>query len=1816
MPTEDFSISFEDLVNASPTPDTQDQSISFDDVVSVKGDNKTEESEPISFGSVVDEFSLDDPETLYNAIKRNPGQNYTDEQIDAYLTFASKKEFKPGKVLSSFTQGIGPAVLELGKGAYDILKQGYNLVAANRYSEKSKIMKEMGLTALEGAARGAYDLGMIGKIIGLNNSLHKTDYSQASPTSYSMGGHSQGTKQISYADFNEEDKSKVRRKFRDLNKILADRQAYTEGEQTIIGDVGIAASRSPESIEDAIEQADIIAGMIPPRAAETYSMLLGIEGAVPYVVGKLGVKPLQLGVAKGLLAGGEEVTSIVSDATRAIQKGVDNLRKPLPEGVTAGARLTDAPGAVSQVSQGLSSTLGAARRQLDNTSEPNIFMAMSRDVEFIRNNPTLAETARFLGHGVYNDFGVLSDLANRSRPLGRLMLSGTVGGTRSAIGGSIIALPTFDEEMIGQQMAASFATGFGFGGVGGALLHSKKRIDSLADDFMNAIGEENQTIIRTRMESGDEEVKLGKGDLARAQTALNFVRRVTNATAGDTDIDVVFWDGNNIEAVQKYLHENGVDQALKLDEVSENYGNQFENADADKQFSHVRGFQILNTRRAGAKPVLVYNLKTMTGSTMMHEIVHGMKRLDLYKGHFSEIESVAFDSSARDGDEPTKGLISDDELFEFYEQMLQRADPETAERIRQDDKELATKATPGTPQENAGYWVKTRMREEVLADMFESFLYDKEPLYITRAGLPENSGRMRKMFAPVARMMSLFIQKTTPEGFLSRQGYRRKGSQDPLAYDSPALEHAMNGLINYQNRLLVDEGKLVRGQVSEEPLGEVFKRTQIKKGTALAKSMESSLLVKHDTDGKAMYDSEGNIMLEDSQKIIRKKEKERANFFTDTFTSQYYVDDPNTKGKSALRYRPDDDAISGDYISDDAMEKLRNAPPSVMPKALLENLEILNDAAKTGRPVEMDYNARLYVNKKGRKTQRAQYSSKLGSSIRLVVPYSFYVSKTGGNLLVNNLELSHLNSKYNRIMGDPVRSKNITSLWGNSRKDFDRDLVKYFGNILDPGEPGPTGVGLGKDLDPDASIARKKANVLSAFLGFTKKDIDFKGNPVDQQNLLDQMNPERQDNLVHSRRLDAVNSVRLTDLERMPLSVSGRRMIQKNYDPGRLQQAYDEALEQDRNDPNLGEKGEQKARGIVRRLAESMGYTIPAFHGTQRIDRIGNKFLSSRATSGPMAFFTSSPEIAKNYSTSKSDTSIKEIPDWVDQFLVKSKGKMVPLTRMFDAFDRKLADNLSKVSMDEDGNIVMGDGIGGDWGYYMRDNGNNALKAAADVWLNSGYIYGEEAKFTDVLKTAGFKGEVIWDDPYAQKSGVVEAYLRLTNPIDVTKMSQADYDYLIRSVKGKRAKPRKGGADHWDKNDVSGEQFAERLKNDREDGTTWAWTAIPDFVTQALKERGYDGIIDTGGKGGGQKHEVYIPFYPSQIKSAQTVTRDKRGNIVPLLERFDQSTSDIRFDPGNNSSNQKGFWYNETDDQPAKQPSKETTQAFRWKQVAEELERRKSDEADAGSVEELVFGGREFDRSWFSPVDNMGEAAARMDAQDGHLLDWSQQNGYYIPKEDFEYAISTSSKGTLAGKEHRVFLTPDGNSVIKVTHNDQYGKPFKTASQYLQQMDDYNSVVSPDMQRTFIGITEVRPGVPAIVTGQSFVTGSKIVDEQIGGYMEKEGFEQLGSLYVYQHPSGIRIYDLHHENAVIGDDGKIKPYDIWVDIPRGDEIQKRFKPTRTMDEGKVKVYQNQEGYQAIEQEDGSVKIYEPTGEELSELFSNIIEAESHLLQVA
>ena len=82
------------------------------------------------------------------------------------------------------------------------------------------------------------------------------------------------------------------------------------------------------------------------------------------------------------------------------------------------------------------------------------------------------------------------------------------------------------------------------------------------------------------------------------------------------------------------------------------------------------------------------------------------------------------------------------------------------------------------------------------------------------------------------------------------------------------------------------------------------------------------------------------------------------------------------------------------------------------------------------------------------------------------------------------------------------------------------------------------------------------------------------------------------------------------------------------------------------------------------------------------------------------------------------------------------------------------------------------------------------------------------------------------------------------------------------------------------------------------------WASIEDFrrlaesnspeaseeFTQMLKEEGYDGVYYNG-----DGNEEWVAFYPNQIKSADPVTYDDKGNVIPLSERFNPEKEDIRF---------------------------------------------------------------------------------------------------------------------------------------------------------------------------------------------------------------------------------------------------------------------------------------------------------------------------------
>lgn len=72
--------------------------------------------------------------------------------------------------------------------------------------------------------------------------------------------------------------------------------------------------------------------------------------------------------------------------------------------------------------------------------------------------------------------------------------------------------------------------------------------------------------------------------------------------------------------------------------------------------------------------------------------------------------------------------------------------------------------------------------------------------------------------------------------------------------------------------------------------------------------------------------------------------------------------------------------------------------------------------------------------------------------------------------------------------------------------------------------------------------------------------------------------------------------------------------------------------------------------------------------------------------------------------------------------------------------------------------------------------------------------------------------------------------------------------------------------------------------------------------TKFLQEKGYNGIVYTSYNYDTQKSgKCYVVFDSNQIKSADPVTYDDNGNVIPLSERFNPENEDIRYSLRNNN---------------------------------------------------------------------------------------------------------------------------------------------------------------------------------------------------------------------------------------------------------------------------------------------------------------------------
>lgn len=189
-------------------------------------------------------------------------------------------------------------------------------------------------------------------------------------------------------------------------------------------------------------------------------------------------------------------------------------------------------------------------------------------------------------------------------------------------------------------------------------------------------------------------------------------------------------------------------------------------------------------------------------------------------------------------------------------------------------------------------------------------------------------------------------------------------------------------------------------------------------------------------------------------------------------------------------------------------------------------------------------------------------------------------------------------------------------------------------------------------------------------------------------------------------------------------------------------------------------------------------------------------------------------------------------------------------------------------------------GTDGDfWTFSLRNRGKNG------EMLGVGYYFAEHE--ADAANYARGGGKVL------------PVYLDIQNPVSTTKLTitPEQWGAFLDYAQAHRDEYIDGA---WKGNSIK-KDFELRYMNDYDsdtdlisgfiNATAGRNSEVAEAYLQMLKDStGIDGVVQGDGEG-----KVYVAFTPEQIKSAETVTRNDSGDVIPLRERFNASKGDIRY---------------------------------------------------------------------------------------------------------------------------------------------------------------------------------------------------------------------------------------------------------------------------------------------------------------------------------
>jgi hypothetical protein len=328
------------------------------------------------------------------------------------------------------------------------------------------------------------------------------------------------------------------------------------------------------------------------------------------------------------------------------------------------------------------------------------------------------------------------------------------------------------------------------------------------------------------------------------------------------------------------------------------------------------------------------------------------------------------------------------------------------------------------------------------------------------------------------------------------------------------------------------------------------------------------------------------------------------------------------------------------------------------------------------------------------------------------------------------------------------------------------------------------------------------------------------------------------------------------------------------------------------------------------------------------------------------------------------------------------------------------------------------------------------------------------------------------------------------------------------------------------------------LKKVRDQGNDWQ------VAMQKAKQEGYDGL-EYKNEFEDKGSTSYVIFNPEQVKSADPATYDDQGNLIPLSQRFNPESNDIRYLPAKKGVDE-GTQTNEslpTDEQQTESNTEAKAAGIQAGGQSQEDRNRL-----LGGLASVARGAQ---GSGAESVPGTSGTAPRKEVEEAALRKHAEENG--LMRDPDAFFKQWQLDGSEAGGEHQVSF-PLGDNVVKRTPNPYY----PTWADYFDSLQIHNTLF-PKAALTFRGFQNVEGSGGVDIDGTKWPAGlySEVSQPflkikrglsvpETDDLMKMIGFRRTLPMEYVNDELGIKIKDLHGMNAVMLEDenGKEFPYVI------------------------------------------------------------------------